>query len=90
MQMIVKDAALDVTSKYVLLGCGLAQVHSLDQSTIRVIQHPIRSFLKSNPERDGEILPNFHNGADLTIEEMLRSSFSRYFKNRFEQVCLVC
>ena len=32
----------------------LAQVHSLDQSTIRVIQDPIRCFLNKDPHADGK------------------------------------
>ena len=32
----------------------LAQVHSLDQSTIRVIQDPIRCFLNRDPQTDGK------------------------------------
>ena len=32
----------------------LAQVQSLDQSTIRVIQDPIRCFLNRDPQADGK------------------------------------
>ena len=46
----------------------LVQVHSLDQSTIRVIQDPIRCFLNKDSHADGKkILPNFQNGTEPTM-----------------------
>ena len=38
----------------IILQPRLAQVHSLDQSTIRVIQDPIRCFLNRDPQADGK------------------------------------
>ena len=42
----------------------LAQVHSLDQSTIRVIKDPIDCFLNRDPQTDGK---NFQNDTEPTM-----------------------
>ena len=45
----------------------LAQVHSLDQSTIRVIQDPIRCFLNRDPQADGKNSSQLQNDTEPTM-----------------------